>query len=96
MRFDEQVRLQRRVGVPVGVCAEVVDTLLGGDEAMARSRSPELVADAAYVIVTRPSREATGNFFLAEDVLAEEGVKDFSAYSYGGAESDLVPDLFVE
>ena len=51
-----------------------MQNLLGGDAAMARSRKPEIVADAAHAILTRPSREATGNFYLGEDVLAEEGV----------------------
>jgi citronellol/citronellal dehydrogenase len=69
---------------------------LGGEEAMARSRKPELVADAAHAIVTRPSPEATGNFFLAEDVLVEEGVTDLSAYSYGGPDADLIADVFVD
>lgn len=77
------------------IATAAVQNLLGGDEAMARSRKPELVADAAYAIVTRPSRETTGNFFLAEDVLAEEGVTDLSQYSYGDSD-DLQPDLFVD
>ena len=55
------------------IATAAVQNLLGGDEAMARSRRPELMADAAHAIVTRPSREVTGNLFLAEDVLAEEG-----------------------
>jgi citronellol/citronellal dehydrogenase len=78
------------------IATAAVQNILGGDEAMARSRSPEIYADAAHAIVTRPSREATGNFFLCEDVLAEEGVTDLTAYSYGGADADLIPDLFVE
>jgi len=78
------------------VATAAVQNLLGGDEAMARARRPEVVADAAYAIVSRPARECTGNLFLAEDVLAEEGVTDFSAYAYGAAETDLVPDLFVD
>ncbi|MCA1728131.1 MAG: NAD(P)-dependent oxidoreductase [Actinobacteria bacterium] len=78
------------------IATAAVQNLLGGEEAMARSRKPELVADAAYAIVTRPSRETTGNFFLAEDVLAEEGVTDLSQYSYGDSEADLQPDLFVD
>jgi citronellol/citronellal dehydrogenase len=69
---------------------------LGGEEAMARSRKPELVADAAHAIVTRPSREATGSFFLAEDVLAEEGVTDLGAYSYGGPDAELIADVFID
>jgi citronellol/citronellal dehydrogenase len=78
------------------IATAAVQNLLGGEEAMASSRSPELMADAAYAIVTRPSRETTGNFFLAEDVLAEEGVDDLSAYSYGGPDAQLVADLFVD
>jgi citronellol/citronellal dehydrogenase len=78
------------------VATAAVQNLLGGDEAMARSRKPEIVADSAYVILNRPSRECTGNFFLCEDVLAEEGITDLSEYSYGGADSELVGDLFVD
>jgi citronellol/citronellal dehydrogenase len=78
------------------IATAAVQNLLGGDEAMARSRKPEIMADAAYVIFTRPSREFTGNLLLAEDVLAEEGVTDLEQYSYGGPESELATDLFVE
>ena len=78
------------------VATAAVQNLLGGDEAMARSRKPEVVADSAYAILNRPSRECTGNFFLCEDVLAEEGVTDLSRYSFGGADSELQTDLFVE
>jgi hypothetical protein len=74
----------------------VLQNLLGGDEAMARSRRPELVADAAHAVVTRPSRECTGNLFLAEDVLAEDGITDMAAYSYGDQTGEPIPDLFVD
>ena len=40
--------------------------------------------------------ECTGNFFLCEDVLAEEGVTDLSDYRYGDSDAELVTDLFVE
>ncbi|HZA13435.1 MAG TPA: short chain dehydrogenase, partial [Myxococcaceae bacterium] len=54
-----------------------------------------IVADAAYVILTRESRSCTGNFFIDEDVLRSAGVTDFSKYALTpGAE--LLPDLFVE
>jgi citronellol/citronellal dehydrogenase len=78
------------------IATAAVQNLLGGDEAMARARKPELVADAAHAILTRPSHQATGNFFLAEDVLAEEGVTDLSHYSYGDSNADLAPDLYVD
>jgi citronellol/citronellal dehydrogenase len=77
------------------IATAAVQNLLGGDEAMARSRRPEIVADSAHAIITRPSREATGNFYLCEDVLAEEGVTDLSAYSYGTSDEEPIPDLFV-
>jgi len=78
------------------IATAAVQNLLGGEEAMARSRRPELVADAAHAIVTRPSRECSGNLFLAEDVLAEEGITDMTAYSYGAESADPIPDLFVD
>jgi citronellol/citronellal dehydrogenase len=77
------------------IATAAVKNLLGGDAAMQRSRRPELYADAAYAIVTRPSRECTGNTYLCEDVLAAEGVTDFSEYMYvDGAEPQV--DLFVD
>jgi citronellol/citronellal dehydrogenase len=78
------------------IATAAVQNLLGGEEAMARSRRPELVADAAHAILTRPSRECTGNLYLAEDVLAEEGITDMAAYSYGAEASEPIPDLFVD
>ncbi len=78
------------------IATAAVQNLLGGDEAMARSRKPEIYANAAYAVLTRPSREATGNFYLCEDVLAEEGVTDLSDYSYGDSDAELVVDLFVD
>jgi citronellol/citronellal dehydrogenase len=76
------------------IATAAVQNLLGGDEAMARSRKPEIVADAAHAILTRPSGECTGNFFLDDEVLAEEGITDLSAYTY--REGELIPDLFLE
>ncbi|HKR98350.1 MAG TPA: NAD(P)-dependent oxidoreductase [Candidatus Dormibacteraeota bacterium] len=78
------------------IATAAVQNLLGGEEAMARSRRPELVADAAHAVVTRPSRECTGNLFLAEDVLAAEGITDMEAYSYGSTDAEPIPDLFVD
>jgi citronellol/citronellal dehydrogenase len=77
------------------IATAAVQNLLGGDEAMARSRKPELYADAAYAVITRPSRECTGNTYLCEDVLAEEGVTDVEPYAHvPGAE--LLVDLYVD
>jgi hypothetical protein len=77
------------------IATAAVRNLLGGDEAMARSRKPELYADAAYAVITRPSRECTGNTYLCEDVLAEEGITDLEQYAYvTGAEPQV--DLYVD
>jgi citronellol/citronellal dehydrogenase len=78
------------------IATAAVQNLLGGDEAMARSRKPEIMADAAAAIFARPSREATGNFYIDDDVLAEEGVTDLSAYGYGADAADLQLDVFLD
>ena len=77
------------------IATAAVQNLLGGDEAMAVSRKPQLYADAAYAVVTRPSRECTGNTLLCEDVLVEEGVTDFDVYAYVPGATPQV-DLFVD
>ncbi len=61
-----------------------------------QTRSPSIVADAAHVILTRPSRSFTGHFYLDDDVLRASGVYDFAPYRHEGAtEADLLPDLFL-
>ena len=77
------------------IATAAVQNLLGGDEAMKRSRRPELYADAAYAVITKPSREYTGRSLLCEDVLAEEGVTDLDRYAYVEG-SDPQVDLFVD
>ena len=71
-----------------------VRNLLGGEKVASVSRSPEIVADAAYAILVRPARETTGNFFIDELVLKETGVTDFSHYA-PGARGPLAGDFFV-
>lgn len=76
------------------IATSAVQNLLGGDETMRGSRTPEIMADAAYAILTRPSREFTGNFCIDDEILAQSGVTDFSKYqSVPGAE--LFPDFFI-
>jgi citronellol/citronellal dehydrogenase len=77
------------------IATAAVQNLLGGDEAMARSRKPEILADAAHAILVRDSRECTGNFFIDDEVLAEEGVTDLSDYTYGDG-SSLQTDIFLD
>jgi len=69
----------------------------GGEGISAQCRKPEIMADAAYVILTRHSREFTGNFCVDEKILREVGVTDFSQYLAPGAtESSLMPDFFLD
>ncbi len=78
------------------IATAAVQNLLGGDEAMAHSRKPEIMADAAIAILHRPSREATGNFYIDDEVLAEEGKTDLSEYGYGAAADQLQRDIFLD
>ena len=71
-----------------------VQNLLGGDSSMARARSPEIVADAAHVVLTSPSRELSGRFLIDEEVLRGAGVTDFSQYA-DVPDAELLPDFFV-
>jgi citronellol/citronellal dehydrogenase len=68
--------------------------LLGGEQAVAQSRKPEIMADAAYAVLTRDSRSCTGNFFIDEEVLMAEGVTDLELYSVTPG-SKLLDDFFV-
>ncbi|MEO5890352.1 MAG: NAD(P)-dependent oxidoreductase [Ferruginibacter sp.] len=76
------------------IATAAVKNLLGGEMLMNMSRTTEIIADAAYYILSRPSGECTGNTFLDEEVLAAEGITDLDKYSVvpGGK---LYKDLFV-
>jgi citronellol/citronellal dehydrogenase len=76
------------------IATAAVQNLLGGDEATQRCRTAEIMADAAYYILTRPSREFTGNYCIDEDTLRSAGVTDFSKYA-NVPDSELMPDFFV-
>lgn len=62
--------------------------MLGGEYALRMSRKPEIVADAAYAILTRDSREVTGQFLIDEDVLREGGVTDMEQYAVAPGNQD--------
>ena len=77
------------------IATAAVQNLLGGEQIIAHSRRPEIVADAAHIILTRPSRECTGHFFIDEQVLHDAGITDFDQYAVTpGAE--LLPDFFLD
>ena len=72
-----------------------VRNILGGEELIQCSRIPEIMADAASFIVQKPSNEFTGNFYIDEDVLRDEGVVDFDKYAVDNNRL-LFKDLFID
>ncbi|AKQ70650.1 short chain dehydrogenase family protein [Myxococcus hansupus] len=75
------------------IATAAVKNLLGGDASMQRARAPEIMADAAVAILQRPPRDCTGQTFIDEDVLRDEGITDFSGYGGG---PDVLLDLYVD
>ena len=76
------------------IATAAVMNLLGGQMLINMSRTPEILADAAFYILQRPSGQCTGNCYLDETILAEEGITDLSSYSVvPGAQ--LYTDLFL-
>ncbi|HEY9787388.1 MAG TPA: NAD(P)-dependent oxidoreductase [Candidatus Obscuribacterales bacterium] len=68
---------------------------LKGEEGVKSSRTPEIVADAAYWIITQPAGECTGNFFIDVDVLKKAGVEDFEKYAVEPGH-ELMRDFFLD
>jgi citronellol/citronellal dehydrogenase len=77
------------------IATAAVGNLLGGEGLLERSRKPEIVADAAHAILTKPARACTGNFFIDVQVLRDDGVRDFTAYSVDPSK-EAVLDFFLE
>lgn len=80
------------------IATAAVKFALGGDRMMKVSRTPEIYADAAYEILTKPARSYTGQTLIVEDVLEAAGVTDFSGYAAvpGTPDSELFPDIFLD
>jgi citronellol/citronellal dehydrogenase len=76
------------------IATAAVKNLLGGEALMNRSRTPEIVADAAFYILSRSSDICSGNHFIDEEVLLSEGITDFSKYAVMPG-ADLQGDLFL-
>ena len=93
--FREQGIAANALWPKTTIATAAIRNLLGGDEAIKRCRTPDIVADAAYWILTGDSRTRTGQFLVDEDVLREAGVTRFDQYAVCPDEW-LQPDLFVE
>lgn len=77
------------------IATAAVSNLLGGESMIRASRKPQIVADAAYLILTSPARECTGNFFIDVDVLKKAGITDFTRYAVEPGH-ELVADFFLD
>jgi citronellol/citronellal dehydrogenase len=80
---------------PRTVIATAAIAMLGGHVQPEHCRLPAIVADAARAVLTRPSRDCTGNFFIDEEVLRTEGVTDFRPYAVA-PDRRLMPDFFLD
>ena len=76
------------------IATAAIRNLLGGDEVVRRSRTPDIVADAAYGIFAKPAKSFSGNFLIDDSFLAAEGVSDFDRYRVDPTQP-LQPDFFV-
>ncbi len=63
---------------------------------VARCRTPEILADAAWLILTSDARTTSGNFFIDDTLLAERGITDLDRYSVTPGTQDFMPDFFVD
>lgn len=77
------------------IATAAVRNLLGGEKMIDGSRTPEIMADAAHQILTRPSSECSGNFFIDDEVLYDAGVTDFKKYKVDPDCKELFQDFFV-
>lgn len=77
------------------IATAAVRNLLGGEQAIRGCRTPEIMADAAYVILTQNARENSGNFYIDDDVLERVGITNLDKYAVDPS-STLLPDFFVE
>jgi citronellol/citronellal dehydrogenase len=76
------------------IATAAVKNLLGGDQMIQASRTPEIMGDAAFYVLQRDSKECTGNFFIDDEVLTLEGCYDFSKYAVDPSKKPM-PDFFV-
>lgn len=76
------------------IATAAVQNLLGGETLIKMSRKPEIIADAAFYILSRPASSCTGHFFIDEEVLAEEGITELEKYSVTPG-AQLYTDLFL-
>jgi citronellol/citronellal dehydrogenase len=79
------------------IATAAINNQMGGDMIMKLSRKPEMMAEAAYIIFNKNSREFSGNFCIDDEVMAEAGITDLSQYQVDPdlPSEKLAPDFFV-
>jgi citronellol/citronellal dehydrogenase len=77
------------------IATAAVQNLLGGDAVIKASRTPAIVADAAYLVLDSDARTCTGNTFIDEDVLRAHGISDFDGYAVSPG-TPLGEDIFLD
>lgn len=79
------------------IATAAVGNLLGGDAMIRTSRTPDIMADAAYFILSKDAKTYTGNFCIDDEVLAAEGISDLSQYAVtkGMKDEELTKDFFI-
>lgn len=78
------------------IATAAIEFSLGGRELFTRARTPAIMADAAYVMMTTQGRSLTGRLLIDEEILAEHGVTDFEQYRVEASDDELMVDLFVD
>jgi citronellol/citronellal dehydrogenase len=77
------------------IATAAVKNLLGGEEMVSTSRTPDIYADAAYLVLTSPGKETSGNFFIDDEILAAHGITDLDKYRVTPGDGELTTDLFL-
>jgi citronellol/citronellal dehydrogenase len=63
---------------------------------MRKTRKPEILSDAAHIVLTSDAKTTTGNFFIDDTLLQQHGLTDFDRYAAVPGTKDLIPDFFVD
>ena len=77
------------------IATDAIANLPGGERMMAVSRKPDIVADAAYEVLTTRGQELNGRTLIDEELLRDRGVRDFASYSMTGRDEGLAPDILL-
>ncbi|KRW62043.1 SDR family oxidoreductase [Pseudomonas sp. TTU2014-080ASC] len=78
------------------IATAAIEFELGGPQVFKNARTPAIMADAAYAILSTSGRSLTGRLLIDDEILAEQGVTDFDQYRYDPNGGELMTDLFVE